>query len=114
MAGENRSIETFSNHFHRFLTVIITGLCVWMVTTINENQLKQNTVGQKIVALTEKIDGLTVDRYYGRDAARDFQLRDAALSNLTDLYKLMKDEMKDLKVRVRDLERAIDKKGTNR
>ena len=75
-------ISLLEKHLQTGIATLATIAFVWMANTTSTSNTKIEVLTVKVEALQKIMDVQSSDRYYGRDAAQDFKIRDAAFDRL--------------------------------
>jgi len=75
--------RALERHFQSIALTILAAVTGWFGLTVQDSTVKLATMSERLANLERQLNNNTELLYTARDAAKDWQLRDALLNNLT-------------------------------
>lgn len=76
--------RTLERHFQSIALTILAAVTGWFGMTVQDSTVKLATMAERLSNLERQLNTNSELLYTARDAAKDWQLRDAMLNNLTN------------------------------
>ena len=75
--------RALERHFQSIALTVLAAVTGWFGLTVQDSTVKLATMSERLANLERQLNNNTELLYTARDAAKDWQLRDALLNNIT-------------------------------